>query len=165
MCLSIEQDALLSDEKDTRQSNFTNPHTHRCSSPLALKTCEKCQLHHEVPFFKKLKYFLPLTHCASKSTTHKVLVTASSCFPMWSPQWAKEEQRESWPLLSYTSKTASSPPLAFVWPSDLALVCWMVGPHFFIFCFLPQCTCREIPPRQFEVTHPPYSRLPLLPSN
>lgn len=79
----------------------------------------------------------PLHIQASKSTTHKVLVTASSCFPMWSPQWGKDERKESWPLLSYTSKNASTPPLAFVWPSDLALVFWKVGPYFLYFVFTP----------------------------
>lgn len=48
--------------------------------------------------FKKAKILLggdPARSRASKSATHKVPVTASSCFPMWPPQRPKEEQKES----------------------------------------------------------------------
>lgn len=138
MCFSVWQDMLFSEQKkkDALQSSFTDPHRHRCSFFL-LPHCTLNMWKATVSSWSSLlktEICLsvdPLHIQAPKSTTHKVLVTASSCFPMWSPQWPKEEQKESWPLLSYTSKSTSTPPFAFVWPSDLALVFWKVGLQFF----------------------------------
>lgn len=89
-------------KKDTPQSNFSGPPSRRCSFPshpavFEMQKKKKSHFPHKVAF-KKAKILLgadPLHSQASKSTTHKVPVTASSCFPMWSTQWPKEEQKES----------------------------------------------------------------------
>lgn len=100
------QDAPLREQREKKKKIRRNPIS--AARPAAdvpsppASAClkrekKKCHFPHKVAF-KKAKILLcgdPLHSQASKSTPHKVPVTASSCFPMWSTQWPKEEQKES----------------------------------------------------------------------
>lgn len=67
-------------------------------------------------------------------------------------------QKEPRPLLGYTSKTASTPPLPLCGPLTWPLCFERWAPFFFsIFLLLPQHTCQRILPQLFKVTHPPYA--------